>query len=540
MESSTVDLILQDRRIAYVIVDHDLNIVGAGGTLAVVAEDAEIAAEGSLLDLIPELIGNEAVLADVGTGALPRFQLEHINRAAADDSNRYLTVTILPHGDEIGRTRLLIVAADTTERGQNEQKLTQQRNELRLLRRHLAEANEQPVGSTVSELILRDRGIAYAITGLDLKIIEVGGPVDDIYGRDRACPGRPLIDLVPELIGSESVLTDILASRLPRFQLGWVNRESSAGQTIYLNMVILPYRDSSEEIVGLLHVMEDVTEMGKIDQQLAQQRNELRLLRDRLARRNLQLAAANAELQRLDELKSQFVSIAAHELRAPLTSAVGYVEILLEEDPDPLTGQQREFLEIVQSSSQRLLKITRDLLDVTRIEAGRVDLVLQPTALSGLVEAVVAEFRPQLQAKDQRLALRVAPDLSPVLCDETRTAQVIGNLLSNASKYTPEGGLITITVATAAEDGFLQVSVSDTGVGISTEDQAKLFNRFFRAKSASLTEASGAGLGLHIARALVELHGGRIWLESELGKGSAFHVTLPIANDLILSSPAGD
>jgi signal transduction histidine kinase len=283
--------------------------------------------------------------------------------------------------------------------------------------------------------------------------------------------------------------------------------------------------------------MEDVTEMGKIDQQLAQQRNELRLLRDQLARRNLELAAANAELQRLDELKSLFVSIAAHELRTPLTSAVGYVEILLEEDPDSLTERQREFLEIVQSSHQRLLKITRDLLDITRIEAGRVDLVLQPAALSGLVEAVAAEFRPQLQAKDQRLALCVAPDLSPALCDEARTAQVIGNLLSNASKYTPEGGLITITAATVAEDGFLQVSVSDTGVGISTEDQAKLFNRFFRAKSASLTEASGAGLGLHITRALVELHGGRIWLESELGKGSTFHVTFPIANDVTLSSP---
>jgi signal transduction histidine kinase len=540
MEFSTADLILQDRKIAYVIVDHDLNIVEGGGTFALLTEDEKIAAEGSLLNLIPELVGSEAALADVGARDLPRFQLEHVNRVAADGSTRYLTMTVLPYGDEIERTQLLIVAADTTEQGQNEQKLTQKRNELRLLRRHLAEANGQSVGSAVSELILRDRAIAYAITDLDLKIVEVGGPIDVIYGRGRACLGRRLIDLVPELVGSESVLTDILASRLPRFQLGWVNRESAAGQTIYLKMVVLPYRDPSEEIVGLLHVMEDVTEMGKIDQQLAQQRNELRLLGDQLARRNLQLAAANAELQRLDELKSLFVSIAAHELRAPLTSTFAYIEILLEEDPDSLTERQREFLEIVQGSSRRLLQITHDLLDVTRIEAGRVDLVLRPTALSTLVEAVAAEFRPQLRAKDQRLALRVTPDLPPVLCDEARTTQVIGNLLSNGSKYTPEGGLITITVTTAADDGFLQVSVSDTGVGISTEDQAKLFSRFFRAKSASLTEASGAGLGLHITRALVELHGGRIWLESKLEEGSTFHVTLPIANDLALSSPGGD
>jgi signal transduction histidine kinase len=391
------------------------------------------------------------------------------------------------------------------------------------------------MASSVAELILADRAIAYAVTDLDLKIVEIGGPVDMLCGRNNVCPGLTLTDLVPELVGSEAVLADILAGRVPRFQLGWVNRESAQGHTIYLNMVILPHRDRAGQVVGLLHVMEDVTEMGRIDQQLAQQRNELRLLRDQLARQNLELAAANAELQRLDELKSQFVSIAAHELRTPLASVVGYVEILLE-DVELLTQQQREFLEIIQSSSRRLLEITRNLLDIARIEAGRVDLVLQPVALDVLVEGIAAEFHPQLKAKDQHLTFRAPPDLPLALCDEARTTQIVGNLLSNASKYTPEGGGITVTVSPAAEDGFLRVSVADTGVGISADDQEKLFSRFFRAESAGLTGASGAGLGLHITRALVELHGGTIWLESEPGAGSTFHVTFPIADPLPVSS----
>ena len=116
--------------------------------------------------------------------------------------------------------------------------------------------------------------------------------------------------------------------------------------------------------------------------------------------------------------------------------------------------------------------------------------------------------------------LHASPDLPSALCDKARAMQVIGNLLSNASKYTPQGGLIVISLAPAEEEGFLQVSVADNGLGVSAKDQAKLFNRFFRTESAQLTAANGVGLGLYITRALLELHGGRIWFESELGKGS--------------------
>jgi signal transduction histidine kinase len=269
--------------------------------------------------------------------------------------------------------------------------------------------------------------------------------------------------------------------------------------------------------------------MGRLEQRLTQQRNDLRLLQEQLTRQNLELAAANAELRRLDEIKSQFVSVAAHELRSPLSSIIGYVEILLDRDAGPLTDHQREFLETVQRSGHRLLTITNNLLDVNRIETGRVELLLEPTDLSALAASVAAELAPQLEARAQRLALSAAPGLPPVWCDEVRAAQILGNLLSNASKYTPDGGMITVRVEPAGEEGFLQVAVADDGVGISPEDQTRLFNRFFRAGSGSSTGASGTGLGLYITRSLVELHGGHIWFESELDKGSTFFVTFPIA-----------
>jgi len=384
------------------------------------------------------------------------------------------------------------------------------------------------VDPTIIEAILQDRKIAYAIADRKLNVVALGGEVE-LISATRIRGECTLFDLTPELVGNEATLADILAGQLPRFELAWVNRDTVDGKISYLTMVELPYRDHNGQIVGIVHLVDDVTEMGSLKQHLAQQRNELRLLRDELTRQNLELGVAITELQELDELKSRFISVAAHELRTPLTSISGYLEVLLEEEMSPLTSDQREYIEIVRSSTDRMLNIITNLLDVTRIEAGRIELVLQPADLSKLVQAVVAEIKPQLEAKAKRLKLHAAPDLPPALCDKNRAIQIIENLLSNAAKYTPQESQIAVNIALAKEEGFLEISVVDNGVGISAEDQDKIFSRFFRSKSAVAVGASGAGLGLHITRSLVELHGGRIWFESKLGQGSTFHVTFPIA-----------
>jgi signal transduction histidine kinase len=383
---------------------------------------------------------------------------------------------------------------------------------------------------TLMDRILHDRRIAYAITDRDLNVVEVGGLTDEFRRDHDTCVGRPLLEMTPELVGSEGVLASILEGEIPRFQLGWINRETAEGKTVYLTMATLPHHDSMGRITGLLHLVEDYTEMGTIDQQLAQQRNELRLLRDRLARQNVDLAIANAELERLDDVKTMFVSVAAHELRTPLTPITGFLEMLLDEEFGPLTDIQRESLEIVNRSTKRLEALTDNLLDLTRLEAGRLAVVLKPTDLSALIESVAVEYRPQLEAKSQHLTVDIQVDAPFALCDEARASQIIGNLLSNASKYTLDGGEITVSLTLAEEEGFVQVSVTDTGVGISAGDQERLFERFFRARSAGEARAPGTGLGLYITRSLVELHGGQIWFESKIARGSAFHVTFPIAD----------
>jgi signal transduction histidine kinase len=383
--------------------------------------------------------------------------------------------------------------------------------------------------SSVAELILQDRLVTYAITDRSLTVVEVGGadPVVGISGQEWV--GHSLLEMVPELLGSEPVLADLLDGTLPRFELDWVNRELPDGRPAYLITIDLPHRDASGRITGLIHINEDWTDTGRLQQELAQDRNEQRLLREQLARQNLEVAAANAELRRLDSLKSQFVSVAAHELRTPLSAILGYVEMLLDGDLGHLTRQQRESLEIVERSANRLMAITRNLLDLTRIEAGTILLSLRSVDLGALLRAVVEEYEPELAARDHRVNLELPRDLPPALCDEGRAARIVGNLLSNAAKYTLPGGIISVRLGRDEQEGFLRVSVSDEGPGISLEDQEQLFTRFYRGESARQSGEPGTGLGLSIARSLIELHGGRIWLESQPGAGSTFIVTLPIA-----------
>ncbi len=383
--------------------------------------------------------------------------------------------------------------------------------------------------SSPAELILEDRLVSYAITDRSLTVLEVGGaePRWGLGALDWI--GCSLLELVPELVGSEAILGDILSGALPRFELAWLNREMPDGRLAYLITIDLPQVDRSGQITGLIHVTEDWTDTGRLQQQLAQNRNELRLLQEQLARQNLEVAAANVELRRLDDLKSRFVTLAAHELRTPLSSIHGYVEMLLDGDLGPLSDSQRDALEIVTRSSGRLMAITRNLLDVTRIEAGTFVLLLKPIDLGALLRAVIEEYEPEIRERRHQIALHAPDGLPPALCDEMRAVQIIGNLLSNAAKYTPPGGHIAVAVRRDDGDGFLRVSVADDGPGISAEDQAHLFDLFYRGASARQDGTGGAGLGLYIARSLARLHGGQVWLESQPGAGSTFYVSLPIA-----------
>ena len=383
---------------------------------------------------------------------------------------------------------------------------------------------------TVAELITRDYKIAYVVTDTHLHIVDISPNAMILFDQpSHLVMATSLVEAIPELTGNEPALYNILSGTLPRFELHWVNRETENRQPKYLSLIVLPYRNNDNVISGVVVLAQDVTPLGETHQQLNQHRNELRLLRNQLLNHNAQLAMANAELRHIDEVKSTFISVAAHELQTPLSSINGFIEMLLDEVYGPVNDEQKEALDIVQRSATRLINIIKNLLDVTRIEAGRIELALRPTDLAELIELIVAEFRPQLESKQQNLTLDFQPDLPFVLCDHTRTIQIVGNLLSNAIKYTPSKGSIKLVAKLAEAEGFLEITVIDNGVGISQEDQTMLFKRFFRAESANVTGENGTGLGLYITRSLVELHGGQIWAESELWRGSKFHVTFPVA-----------
>lgn len=231
------------------------------------------------------------------------------------------------------------------------------------------------------------------------------------------------------------------------------------------------------------------------------------------------------ERARLERLKTQFLATASHELRSPLTSIKGFVELL---SNTQLNAKQREFVDVIQLSTNRLVDLVADLLDVVRIEAGRLEVQRRPMALMEAVEEVVALMQPRIASKRQRIEVDVQPRLPAALADPTRVRQILTNLLTNAHLYTPEDGLLRIRLD--AESEWVVLAVSDTGRGMTPEEVEQVFERFFRARDNG--DPSGSGLGLSIVSSLVELHGGRIDVESVVGHGTTFTVRLPRASQV--------
>jgi len=230
-----------------------------------------------------------------------------------------------------------------------------------------------------------------------------------------------------------------------------------------------------------------------------------------------------------ERAKSEFVSTVSHELRTPMTSIKGYTDLLYLGAAGEVNEDQRRFLGIIKSNVDRLTMLVHDLLDISRIETGRMRFDFKPLSMGQIINELLLAMRAQAEERDLQLVANVPADLPPVRGDHDRVTQILTNLVANACQYTPSGGQITVTVRFT--DGFVQVDVADTGIGIATEDQQKIFERFFRADHPLVHETDGTGLGLPIVKSLVELHGGRIWVESELGKGSTFSFTLPVAGE---------
>lgn len=293
------------------------------------------------------------------------------------------------------------------------------------------------------------------------------------------------------------------------------------GSLIPVEISLSPNRVDDE--LRVIAVVRDISPRKEIE-------GRLKAIQERynseLAAKNQQLEARNRDVEKANRLKSEFLASMSHELRTPLHTIIGFSELLNEELEGPLTPKQKRFIGHILQDSRHLLELINEILDLSKIESGRLELQVGSFEFPGCLEEVLGGIQPQAAAKQIRLENRNA--FREVLsADRLRVKEILYNLLSNAVKFTPEGGLVW--VESAVQDLFLRVTVGDTGIGIVPEEQELVFEKFYQVGSTTQGTREGTGLGLPITRKLVELHGGRMSLRSKPGEGTQFTFTLPLS-----------
>jgi signal transduction histidine kinase len=257
-------------------------------------------------------------------------------------------------------------------------------------------------------------------------------------------------------------------------------------------------------------------------------------LEEIVAERTEDLQKANEELKRLDQAKTGFYSMINHEMRTPLTAIIGYIDLLLAHDSS--TPDEEHMLSTIRNNSHRLLDLVNNILDVSRIEDGRLTLVRRGVEVPPAVAQALDVIRPMAEKKHIAIRVDISPEIPDVWGDPKRMHQILVNLLGNAIKYTPDTGSVAVTARPTEDSEMVEVSVSDTGIGVPADLLPHIFDRFSRVERPEIQHTVGTGLGLSIAKGLVEAHSGEIWVESEEGRGTCFTFTFPIAQRL--SDPA--
>lgn len=280
--------------------------------------------------------------------------------------------------------------------------------------------------------------------------------------------------------------------------------------------------DDAELLSILANQISQALENARLYEEIWDSHQKLEM---RIKERTRELAKANEELIRYNKMKSEFVSAVSHELRTPLTSIKGYAAILIEGKLGEVTPAIKERLEKINKHSDTLTKMVNDMLDISRIESGKVEMKFEKLEVKDVVDGVVDMITPQIREKDLKLEIEIPAKVSSMSADNTQIERVFINLLSNAIKFTPSGGKIGIKAK--EEDKFIEIEISDTGSGISEEELPRIFDEFFRCENPINREVKGTGLGLSLVKRIVEAHGGKIGVKSTLHKGTTFNFTLP-------------
>jgi PAS domain S-box-containing protein len=290
----------------------------------------------------------------------------------------------------------------------------------------------------------------------------------------------------------------------------------------YFQAVVVPEFDTENELHSILVIAHDITERVRFEEALKKKADEMTVINEELEGKNNALDIANERLKEMDRTKSEFVSMASHELRTPLTGIIGLTQTLLSTDIEITEEEKERYLKIIELEGKRLSNLLNELLDITRIEAGVVEIHHETVDMNDLVEETLQLLQIPSTIKMEVITPK---EHSCAWADKDRVKQVLTNVIDNAVRYSNSQGAITVRLG--EQDHEIVVSVQDKGTGISHDEIPKIFNKFYRARSARIAKTKGSGLGLTIAKSIVELHGGKIWVESEQGKGSVFSFTLP-------------
>lgn len=282
-------------------------------------------------------------------------------------------------------------------------------------------------------------------------------------------------------------------------------------RTMLLNARQIEQATGKKRIILL--TIEDITERRKIEKGLAKAHEDLKELA--------------SELERAARVKSDFLANMSHELRTPLNSIIGFSEVLYDETFGPLNEKQKQYVNNVSTSGKHLLLLINQILDVAKVEAGKMQLALSILPMKNILDEISLLVLDMVSKKKLKMSLEIAEDLPSIEADELKVKQILYNLISNAVKFTPEGGTIGLRAKRA--DSGVEIVVWDTGVGVAPENMEKIFEGFFRVNTPYSQVTEGTGLGLPLSRKLVELHGGKLSLESEgLNKGVAVQFVLPV------------